>query len=109
MVWKSFSYRAFSGIDRDHAPNLGDMLTQVPLDSHLQGDVGGRAADTGTEQADSHDAVGIERHELDVAAIGFDSGADQVEYFDDALLNGIVGERRGNTRRAGGLGSAGCS
>jgi hypothetical protein len=98
MVWKSFSYRVISGIDSYHTPNLGNMLTQVPLDSHLQGDVGGGATDTGTEQADSHDAVGVKRNELDIAAVGFDRGAYQIQHLDDALLDDIVGEWRGNTR-----------
>lgn len=80
-----------SSIDGLNAADFGNVGFEISLDSGLERDGGGGAADAGAVHADLHEMVGGEADELDVAAVGLDGGADELDDFGDAF-----GERAGD-------------
>jgi hypothetical protein len=72
-------------IDGFDAADLRDVFLQVALDAHLEGDGGGGAADACAVEADADDLIGGDPDEFDIAAIGLDGGADEVDDLGDAL------------------------
>src|SRR2546430_7503019 len=66
--------------DRDDRGDFGDFFAKVALDPHLQGHGAAGTAVTGAVETDLHDAVGGDVHKLDVAAVGLDGRADQVDH-----------------------------
>ena len=73
------------------AADLGDVLAKVALDAGLESDRRGRATDAGAVHADLDDVVGGERNELDIAAVGLDRGADEIQHFLDTVEHGMTG------------------
>lgn len=90
-------------LDGFHAANLRDVFLEVALDAHLEGDVGGWAADAGPVEADADDLVGGDPDEFDIAAIGLDRRADEVDDLGDALEERGVGCGGGGVAGGGGL------
>ena len=62
--------------DRDDVADFGDFFLEVANDAVLERHVAGRAAVAGAVEADLNDAGGGNIHQLDVAAVGLDGGAD---------------------------------
>jgi hypothetical protein len=75
------------------AADFGDVGFEVALDADLEGHGAGGAADAGAVEADADDALGGDVDELEVAAVGLDGGADEVEDAGDAFLEGGRGGR----------------
>src|SRR5216684_8658877 len=84
--------------DRDDTADTRDVLPDDPLDPSPQGDRGHRAAVTGSEEPDRHDAVG-DPDEFDVAAVEPDrrpdllKGAAHLFLHDVPILN-LIGRPR---------------
>ncbi len=78
-------------VDGFDAADLGHVLFEVAFDAHLEGDGGRWATDAGTVEADADDLIGGDLDKLDVAAIGLDGGADEVDDLGDALEERGVG------------------
>ena len=68
--------------------DFGDAFAEVALDSHLEGHGAGGAAVAGAVEADLYDAGGGDVYKLDVAAVGLDGGADEVEHVLHAVPDG---------------------
>ncbi len=68
---------------------LGDMLAEVSLDTHLEGDFERWAPDAGTEEADLDDSGIGEAYELDVAAVGLDGRADELDHAGDPIVEAL--------------------
>jgi len=88
-------------VDGFDAADLGNVFFEVALDAHLEGDGGGWATDAGAVEADADDLIGGDPDKFDIAAIGLDRGADEVDDLGDAL------EQRGVGRGGGGCGATG--
>lgn len=73
--------------DRFDPLDLWNVRLEVPLDPHLERDVGGRATDAGTVESDLHCAICRDADELDIAAIGLDRRPDEVEDLSDTLVD----------------------
>ncbi len=69
--------------------HLGDMLAEVSLNSHLEGDFERRAPDAGTEEPDLDDSGVGDAYELDVAAVGLDRGADELDHAGDLIVEAL--------------------
>ncbi len=59
--------------------DFGDAFFEGAFDADSEGHVGGGAADAGAVHADADDALVVHVNELDVAAVGLDGGADEVD------------------------------
>ena len=68
--------------------DFGDAFAEVAFDSHLESHFAGGAAVACAVEADLDDAGGGDVDELDVAAIGLDGGADEVEHILHAIADG---------------------
>lgn len=88
-------------LDGFYAANLRHVFFKVSFDSHLQGDVRGGAAHAGPVETNADDLLGGDAEELDIATIGLDSGADQVDDPRHAVEQGGVGVGGGGRRGRG--------
>ena len=71
-----------SSIDGRHTPHLGHVVLEIAFDSMLERDARRRAPDAGAVEADAHDILLGDVHELDVPAVGLHGRAHE---FDDAM------------------------
>jgi len=77
--------------DGDDLGDFGDFFPEVAFDAHLEGHGAGGAAVAGAVEADLDDAGGSDVHQLDVASIGLDSWADEVDDGLDFFADGWGG------------------
>lgn len=74
------------------------MFLEIALDTHLEGHVGGWAANAGPVEADADDLVRGDPDEFDITAIGLNRRPDQVDdpcHALDERRVGLIGDWRG--------------
>ena len=73
--------------------DFGNVSPEVAFDPHFERNLTRRATDTSPMQADFDGALGREVEKLDIAPVGLDRRADQIDHLLDALtdLGGDLG------------------
>lgn len=67
-------------IDRQDLSDPRDVGLQIPLDAIAEGHGAGRTIDAGPEKADADHAVGADPDKLDIAVVGLDRRADELDH-----------------------------
>lgn len=75
-----------ASFDRFDALDLRDMLSDISFDAHLEGHLRRRTPYAGTEEADLDNSCFGDADELEVAAVGLNGGADQLDHSGDACF-----------------------